>query len=122
MSLLFIDGFDHYSSPAEKWSVSGRVFMGGGAGRTGAAMYTDSNGFAGSGGYATKTITTPVDTLIVGGAIKHTRRDLFHWSLQEGGTAHIVLTINASGFIEVRRGAGGTLLATGTANLNSAGV
>lgn len=112
--LLFCDSFDHYATTSQKWTASQRQGINAAQGRNLAAGYTESNGVAGTGGSLTKTIPTAVDTLIAGGAIKCTGFALFRWLFQESGVVHVAITINGSGFIEVRRGAGGTLLATGT--------
>jgi hypothetical protein len=119
--LLFCDSFDHYTTPSQKWTASQRQGISAGNGRSLAAGYTESNGVAGTGGSLTKIIATPVDTLIAGGGVKWTRYEVFRWYFQEGATIHIAIQMNSSGFVEIRRGAGGTLLATGTAGF-SAGV
>lgn len=117
MALLFCDSFDHYTTPSLKWTASQRQGISAGNGRLLAAGYTESNGVAGTGGSLTKIITTPVATLIAGAGIKWTRFEVFRWYFQEGATIHIAISLNSSGQIEIRRGAGGTLLATGTAVL-----
>jgi hypothetical protein len=113
MALLFIDSFDHYTTASQKWTVAGRNGISAGNGRLLAAGYTESNSVAGTGGSMTKILPSTYATLIVGAGIKFTGTGLFRWLFQEGATTHIELTVNGSGFIEVRRGAGGTLLATG---------
>lgn len=117
MALLFVDSFDHYTSPAQKWVASQRQGISAGQGRLLAAGYTESNGSAGTGGSLQKLVATPVATLIAGAGIKWTRFEVWRWLFQEGSTVHIALSLNSSGKIEVRRGAGGTLLATGATTL-----
>lgn len=117
--LLFCDSFDHYSTPNQKWTASQRQGISAPNGRYLAGGYTESNSVAGTGGSLTKIIATAVDTLIVGAAIKFTGTGVFSWRFQEGATVHIAITVNTSGFIEVRRGSGGTLLATGTTVLTA---
>lgn len=115
--LLFCDGFDHYTTPSQKWAAADRQGIAAGAGRYRDAGYTESNGVAGTGGTLTKVIASPVATLIAAGAIKFDTRSHFRWEFQEGGTTHIEIKFDGSGHLTVARGINGTVLATGTAVL-----
>lgn len=117
MALLFVDSFDHYTTPAQKWIASQRQGIAAGQGRLLAAGYTETNGSAGTGGSLQKLVATPVATLIAGAGVKWTRPEVWKWRFQEGTTVHIEISVNGAGKIEVRRGAAGTLLATGTATM-----
>lgn len=112
--LLFCDSFDHYNSLTTKaWLVSGNNGITAGAGRYRDGGWTRTTSVSGSGGVIGQAVSATAE-LIVGAAVKPERRDAFRWEFKEGGTVHIAVTINASGFVEIRRGIGGTLLATGS--------
>lgn len=113
MALLFCDSFDHYTAPASKgWSV---VNVGIAGARNGNGMYVQGNWQAGVTGTASRT-WTPSSEIILGTAIYIGNSNLTQWrlDLREGGTVHLSVTVNGSGQLEFRRGAGGTLLGTST--------
>lgn len=113
--LLFCDSFDHYTSLAEKgWSLFGNAGMAPGAGRYRDGARVFSTGFSGVGGAMGQSFPATSE-IIVGMALKlDVSGATSQLNFREGGTVHISVTINGSGFLEVRRGAGGTLLATGS--------
>ena len=119
MSLLFIDGFDHYATADinKKWaSASGSISSTGGR-RGGGAFNT--NGF---GNVTSSNPFASSPTIIVGGAFKTTSANGGYrvvFSLKEGATDHLSLCINTDGTISVLRGTqSGTLLGTSTTAVN----
>lgn len=118
--LLFCDSFDHYTSlTAKGWLVSGNTGITAGVGRYRDCAWARTTSVSGVGGDITQVFTNRSE-VIVGGAIKFDDYRGFVWQFREGSTTHIAVTINASGLIEVRRGSGGTLLATGTTAISGA--
>lgn len=110
MSLIFIDGFDHYNSSAigEKWnSWNGSIYST--SGRRGGGCIGLTNRFY--NGY--KNLGTSDTTWIFGAAFRYGSlgRDLFAFC--EGSTNHCYISTNSSGYLEVRNGSG-TLLGTST--------
>jgi hypothetical protein len=115
MSLLFIDGFDHYATADinKKWaSTSGSISSTGGR-RGGGAFSTN--------GYGNSVPSNPFassSTIIVGGAFKTANANNGYrviFSLRETATEHLSLCINLDGTISVFRGSqSGTLLGTST--------
>lgn len=118
MSLLFIDGFDHYATAdiAKKWTTtSGAVAISAGNGRRSSSALNISS----INQFVKKTFATGVATIIVGFAWKPLNNgssgnpELLN--LFDGATSHIAMNFNATNRLEIRRGGyTGTLLATST--------
>jgi hypothetical protein len=116
MSLRFIDGFDHYNSPTQKWtSSSGSPTYASASSRFGVGQYAKFNGSGifnkGFDNQATWTIGAAVK---FEGAIDNA--SLFF--LRDNTTMQVTMGTTGSGALNVYRGdfnAGGTLLGT-TAN------
>lgn len=117
MSLLFIEGFDHYGGSGTnlqngaKWNAyNNRAGLNGSTPRTGpyaVALYGDDN--------LTKILSPAGDVFIAGFAIRNSALGTGGINIiqfQEGGTVHIAVTIDASGFLVVKRDT--TTLATAT--------
>lgn len=119
MSLLFMDGFDHYATAdaGKKWSsVAGSFSISAGAGRRGTSALNIT-----AGNQSVRAIfAAGVATLIVGFAWKPANvvggnPEVMCLADGLGGVTHISLVFNASNKLEIRRGAySGTLLATST--------
>jgi len=122
MALLFIDGFDHSGTDltlhGSKWTaVSSRPSLVSSPVRTGTGALMLADSFFSGGAWVRKTLTPGTTTCLVGLAYRQpslASKEILR--VNEGGTTtiHIVLEIDASGHLLVRRGSGGTILATGT--------
>src|SRR3982751_5607117 len=116
MSLLFMDGFDHYANAdlLKKWSgASGSgTFITASVGRRGGAAVVLSNG---GSQILKKTLPGNYQTLIVGAAVSfNTGAPSFAYeifSLYDGTSIQMSLRIDTAGKLAVYRG-GATLLAT----------
>jgi hypothetical protein len=113
--LLFSDSFDHYTTLTQKgWVLTGNTGITAAAGRWRDGAWVRTTSVSGTGG-TIATLFSSLAEVIVGGAINPDARVNFRWDFREGATVHISVTLNTtSGLVEVRRGAGGTLLATGS--------
>jgi hypothetical protein len=120
MALLFLDSFDHYvtADAGEKWTGIGGAIVAGAGRRSTAAWRSVSSGQS-----AAKTLAPGDTTCLLGVAMKvpaYTVGNLVQ--VRSAATAQITVTLNATGFFEVRRGTStGTLLGTASASI-SAGV
>lgn len=121
MTLLFMDGFDHYATAdiTKKWTTNSSATISTSGGRRSSGALSCA-----IGNYAVKTLSTTYSTIIVGFALKPNSlsdswRDIL--SLFEGATQHLTFTIKAAGKILIYRGNSttGTLLATGTVTINT---
>jgi hypothetical protein len=111
--LRFCDGFDHYTSLATKgWSLVDNTGIVAAAGRYRDAARVFSTGVSGVGGSMSQPFAGTSE-IIVGLALRLDSLATSQLNFREGGTVHVSITINGSGFTEVRLGVGGTLLATG---------
>lgn len=121
--LLFIDGFDHYSSATQKWtSTSGDTVPT----PSSLAARFGTQGlritFGNTPGFAVKTLPSSYSTLIVGVAFnvdsfRLHNTNVYLVALNEGGTNHLTLGLTATGLLEVMRN--GTVLATGTTPIST---
>jgi hypothetical protein len=112
MTLLFVDGFDHYAAAdtLKKWTSGTNAAMS--TGRLGvgqcAAWTTNAAGVS-------KSIPSVPATIIVGFAVNCTALDIGNGFLglsDASNTRHLTLTMTAAGEINVYRGALATLLGT----------
>ena len=121
-----LEGFDHFTTQAQLitepgWSVTGTIGIETNQGRngTGNLRTTGSNGC-----HATYTIPTAKVNGLVNLAFNTdsigvtTEWDYF--LIRVGTTVHLAISVNTSGKLLLRRGSGGTLLATGTTTINAA--
>lgn len=121
MTLLFIDGFDHYSAQTDigkKWSVVTATYP----------TVTTTLGRRGGGAlsvlntnyYVDRTISS-TETVVAGFALYRTSSatgDVLKFF--EGTTNHLTLTIDANGKLRLYNGTNaGTLLATGTTTIST---
>lgn len=120
MSLLFVDSFDHYTTPADKYD---QVQSSGGSGQTiittggrwGTSRLSTARFSGGGQHYVRKDIPANPTTIIVGFAfqILTHRIDATLFSIMDSNdsSVHISLTLDAQRRLQVLRGAfGGTLL------------
>lgn len=114
--LLFSDSFDTYNTLSDKgWSTTGNTGISSGLGRYRDASFTRTTSVSGTGGTIAHSLMTSTVEAIVGGAVNPASLANLRWDFREGATVHISVTVNTgTGLVEVRRGAGGTLLATGS--------
>lgn len=132
MSLLFIDGFDHYTTPTQKWSaVSGTTYVTivSGSRRGSGGGYLDINGSSAitTSEWASKVITpSPSNTVIIGAAVyintvwgsTNTRANLFSVA-SAGGTSQCTVAINRTGTLTILRGSvSGTSIYDGGVGVN----
>ena len=116
MTLLFVDGFDHYgtSDLSKKWvNVGGSEQIASTSGRRGGGAL-----YAASYGQSIDKVITSSGTVIIGVAFKSATFNTGYpalFTLKESATVHLTVMYNAASKIEIRRGnTGGTLLATST--------
>jgi len=132
MSLLFFDGFDGYSNYGNmpnsgNWSTQYiqaqqeiSSVARGGAGKSLATMIGSPGGRYTGGGYI-KTLFANQggNTLVIGMALKTVATSGPLWSLHDtDGAIQCSLYVNASGFLEARRGDNAATLATGSTVVN----
>lgn len=125
MSLLFIDGFDHYATAdiLKKWSDhSGATIAASSGRRGGGAMNISFYGY-----YATKTLPSSHQTLIVGFSINAPVINTGSQKLltiSDGGALHLMVTVETGGALKVWRdnSAYGNLLGTTAGSLLVAGI
>jgi hypothetical protein len=118
MTILFLDGFDHYTSFAQKYEiVTSPPAINSSAARTGSGGMVPAPTI---GGPNLKLLSAANEhaTLIVGAAFRRIGTPGSHWLFDlcsdTGGTQHLVLQIDATGKLTVRRGSqvSGTILGT----------
>lgn len=121
MTLLFMDGFDHYATAdiTKKWTANNGSAISSNGGRRGGGCLSHT----GTGKWVTKTIASS-STVIVGCAVKittYTAGYLGKFQLREGATYHLTLNVNTNGKISLLRGGSstGTVLATGNTALST---
>lgn len=117
MTLLFMDGFDHYATAdiTKKWTTASIGSIASTSGRRGGGAVSLNSGTQS----LSKAITSS-GTVIIGFAFKTTTSTSVKLlTLFESTTAHITLQWNA-GYLKVYRGTdGGTLLGTGTTSVTA---
>ena len=113
MTLLFCDSFDHYTTIAQKWTLSATASMSAGNGRNGTAALSLSSIWSG-GGYVTKTLTSSPQTLIAGVAWKTPAitAGVIPLGFLDNGTIQCDVRLDAAGHLLITRN--GTTLATST--------
>lgn len=120
MTLLFIDGFDHYTSNASvaaKWTAVSSTYPVGAAtsGRRGGGALQLITNFA----TAQKTLPSTYSTIIVGFARKTFNGTVEFLEIKEGSTIHLSFTYD-TGKIKAWRGdKNGTLLGTSATTIDS---
>lgn len=128
MSLLFIDGFDHYATAqltAKGWTIdAGIPVIAGGSARTGTGGVTIPNNSAIKRGVAAGDTHA---TLIAGCALNPstlaTGMRLFGFYGDAGATTHVSIEVSTTGAIVARRGTNaGTVLGTSSAGVVTAGA
>lgn len=120
MTLLFMDGFDHYASAdiTKKYSVSSSATISSNTGRRSGGCYV-----GGKYHYTTKSLPSSSASVVFGMAVKlvSDASTTGLVSILEGTTVHLTLGFvgTTGGKIRITRGdSGGTLLATSTATLS----
>lgn len=117
MALLFFDGFDYYTTFGQRWDYiqGGSMSFNAGGGRRGTTSFRS----VGYGNYIGKHLGVSRSTFIIGMSFRNTNfgatgstQDFLGLNDDVGG--QISLAFNTSGNIVVRRGAGGTTIATST--------
>lgn len=121
MALLFVDGFDHYTTAeiTKKWSGAVNATIAATSGRRGGGAYLSS-----WMSYISKTLPSTYSTLIVGAAFYSTHSGTQNVSiieLREGATTHFTLSLDTTvRKLKIYRGTtSGTLLATSNTSLNA---
>lgn len=121
MTLLFMDGFDHYATAdvLKKWTSGGCTINASAGRRSGGAMQISNN----ASQVMTKVLGAAKSTLIFGAAFLHNAVPNANYELirfRDGATDQVSLVFESTGKLSVRRGtAGGTVLATSTNALTS---
>lgn len=120
MTLLFVDGFDHYASAdlTKKYNVSNSATISSSGGRRSGGGYV-----GGKYHYTSKVFSSSSASTVFGFAVKLVSDSSTTGmvSILEGSTVHLTLSFAAttSGKIRITRGdSGGTLLNTSTATLS----
>jgi hypothetical protein len=126
MSIVFMDGFDHYTTGDiakkwdEKWINHGDIYIQNVIKRNGAqALKLSGGAFSGGHGGIIKYIPT-TNTAVVGFWINKTSGYTKFLYFMDGGTIQIRLTNNSDGSLSVHRK--DTLLATSVAGLITLGI
>lgn len=117
-----IEGFSHFTTQAQMatepgWAITGTITVETNQGRNGQGNLRT----AGSNGcHATYSLLSPQATGLVNLAFStdSVNAGYSYFRILDGATVHLDFLISAGGFLEVRRGAGGTVLATGTTTIN----
>lgn len=122
MALRRMESFDHLTTQAQLitkgWAVSGTITLEAAQGRRGTSniRMTGSNGCT-----ASRAMAASHASGVVGLALSTNNVNTgfdYVQILDSGGVAHLALGFDASGRLQVRRGSGGTILATGTTPLS----
>jgi hypothetical protein len=112
--LLFMDGFDHYTTLANKWPTASGYIISSAAGRNG------TSGLRRNGGNAIIRVPlSPTPTIIVGFTFLYTDAGPLVplGNIDESGIGHLRIDLATGGFIRVIRNATGTALGTSTGAL-----
>lgn len=115
--LLFCDSFDHYATadaPVKGWALSGTSISASTGRNSTASLRSANDNFA-----ADWTLPSAIASVVIGFSWYRYSNSNAVIILRDAvsGVDHLQFKKNAGGFIEVRRGVNGTVLATGTHQL-----
>lgn len=120
MSLLFVDGFNHYATAdlTKKWSTTSAVITSTNGRRSGASLRTQ-----GAGDYVVKNLSAATQTIILGFALSGTTLASSTGCMcrfLDSAVTHIAITLDGTGRIQVRRSSeSGTILGTSSNTLSN---